>query len=108
MFQVFHLHVSKVDLILHLLQWDPPVVAAVVTVWAPEAGRRASTSGAGDWDSRGRRSRSRAGTSRSPGAFAGERSGVGNRAVWGGPICARESRVHMGVRARVSIQMFGR
>jgi hypothetical protein len=89
----------------HLLQL---LGAAMVTVWAPEAGRHASTSGAGDWDSCGRRSRSRVSTSRSPGAFAGERSGVGNRAVWGGPICARESRVHMGVRARVSIQMFGR
>jgi hypothetical protein len=28
MLQVFHLDVAKVDLVLHMLQWDPPTAAA--------------------------------------------------------------------------------
>jgi hypothetical protein len=28
MLQVFHLNVAKVDRVLHMLQWGPPVVAA--------------------------------------------------------------------------------
>jgi hypothetical protein len=28
MLQVFHLDVAKVNRVLHMLQWDPPVVAA--------------------------------------------------------------------------------
>jgi hypothetical protein len=48
MLQGFHLDVAKIDLVLHLLQWDPPIVAACcsywaplwVTVWSHEANRR--------------------------------------------------------------------
>ena len=35
MLLVFHLGVAKVDLMLHILQWDPPVVAP----GAPPSGR---------------------------------------------------------------------
>jgi hypothetical protein len=28
MLQVFHLDVAKIDLVLHMLQWDPPTAAA--------------------------------------------------------------------------------
>ena len=46
MLQVFHIDVAKVDLVLHMLQWDPLAAAAAaagaplwVTVRTPEAGR---------------------------------------------------------------------
>jgi hypothetical protein len=57
---MFHLDVAKVNLILYMLQWDPPATVAAgiagtlswVTVRVPEAGRRirrmASIGGAGD------------------------------------------------------------
>jgi hypothetical protein len=63
MLQVFHLDVVKVDLMLHILQWEPPTVVACCSCWGAAVGHRAgarhthlrhaSTSGADDWDPRG-------------------------------------------------------
>jgi hypothetical protein len=43
MLQVFHLGVAKVDLVLHMLQWDPPVAATPYS-WVT-FGRRVPTVG---------------------------------------------------------------
>ena len=73
MLQVFHLDITKVDLVLHMLQWrwrlvdsglpQPPTAAAGELSWvnmrAPEANkhipgaRRTSAGGEGGWDPRG-------------------------------------------------------
>jgi hypothetical protein len=34
MLRVFHLDVAIVDLMLHMLQWDPPTVVAYCSCWA--------------------------------------------------------------------------
>jgi hypothetical protein len=33
MLQMFHLNVAKVDLVLHILQWDPPATATYCSYW---------------------------------------------------------------------------
>jgi hypothetical protein len=42
MLQVFHLNVAKVDMVLHMLQWDSPVVAVCLNYWGAIVGHRAS------------------------------------------------------------------
>ena len=83
MLQVFHLDDTKVDLVLHMLQWDPLAAAAAaagaqlwVAVRTPEAGRRIRNAhpqagqvtgthmGVGGPEAEGARERSDAGRSR--------------------------------------------
>jgi hypothetical protein len=58
MLQVFYLDVAKVDLVLHMLQWDPSAAAACCSYWAcvhargcggGTSGKRGNGAGA-DWD----------------------------------------------------------
>jgi hypothetical protein len=41
--QVFRLNVAKVDMGLHMLQWDPPATATCSSSWVTAVGRRAGT-----------------------------------------------------------------
>jgi hypothetical protein len=40
MLQVFHLDVAKVVLVLHMLQWDSPVITAYCSCWGATRGHR--------------------------------------------------------------------
>jgi hypothetical protein len=40
--QVFHLNVAKVDLVLHMLQREPPAAAACCSCWGATKGHRVS------------------------------------------------------------------
>jgi hypothetical protein len=33
MLQMFHLDIAKVDMMLHMLQWDPPATSACCSCW---------------------------------------------------------------------------
>jgi hypothetical protein len=45
MLQMFYLDIAKVDLVLHMLQWDSPTVAAPAAIGASPSERRWSHAG---------------------------------------------------------------
>jgi hypothetical protein len=45
MLQMFYLDIAKVDLVLHMLQWDSPTVAAPTAIGASPSERRWSHAG---------------------------------------------------------------
>ena len=47
MLQVFYLNIAKVDVVLHMLQCDPPATAACCSCWG--ATEQVQTSGRGKW-----------------------------------------------------------
>jgi hypothetical protein len=40
MLQLFHLGAAKVDLLMHMLQWDPPFVATCCSCWVTSEQRK--------------------------------------------------------------------